>query len=333
MSRAQEVVHCASCQSLAFNGWASNAGGPSLTRRQVLTSLCPAKSLAFAAALSLCVPRPSFAQALSGRIENSEHSAVLLLPEVTKFPTVSVARYRRLPEMAWRSHGSTNSELVAALRRNGILTSPGAIAAMSAVDRMKYVPPSGAKYAYLDSPQSIGYNATISAPHMHAMCLDILKNQIERNGSSTLDVGSGSGYLAACMARMALPYGGRVVGIEHIDGLTQAARSNVRSDPAVADLLGNSPSATLQLVTGDGRKGFAPNAPYDAIHVGAAADNVPVELVSQLKPGGRMVIPVGKANNAQVLMKIDKNSVGEVTYSSVTGVRYVPLCDETSQWP
>eukprot|EP00183_Erythrolobus_madagascarensis_P002479 CAMPEP_0185848872 /NCGR_PEP_ID=MMETSP1354-20130828/3590_1 /TAXON_ID=708628 /ORGANISM="Erythrolobus madagascarensis, Strain CCMP3276" /LENGTH=324 /DNA_ID=CAMNT_0028549329 /DNA_START=91 /DNA_END=1065 /DNA_ORIENTATION=- len=321
-ARVKGTLRASVCFALPFS--ASSKPGGGVSRRQVLAVLNPARLLAFTASLSLFLPRFVTKPATATSTNPSNHSPFCAQP---------ARSLRTAPVMAWRSHGNSNSDLVGALRRNGILSSPGAIAAMTAVDRAKYVLPEFSSEAYQDSPQPIGFNATISAPHMHAMCLDLLRTHIERPGSSSLDVGSGSGYLAACMARMASAYGGRVVGVEHIDGLTSMAKKNVRSDPAVADLLGDGADATLQLVTADGRKGFAASAPYDAIHVGAAADGVPPELLEQLKAGGRMVIPVGKPNRAQELVQVDKDENGRVSMKPITGVRYVPLTDQAAQWP
>ena len=112
--------------------------------------------------------------------------------------------------MAWRCHGTSNDDLVARLRESGIVTDDRVATAMRAVDRKNYVPFNH----YMDSPQSIGYNATISAPHMHAHALELLRDRLQE-GARALDVGSGSGYLTACMAHM-VGETGCVVGIEHV---------------------------------------------------------------------------------------------------------------------
>jgi protein-L-isoaspartate(D-aspartate) O-methyltransferase len=99
--------------------------------------------------------------------------------------------------MAWRSHGKTNAELIRNLRANGIIRSDAVESAMLAVDRGNY----SRNNPYMDAPQGIGYGVTISAPHMHAHALELLKDKL-MHGDRALDVGSGSGYLTACMAIM-----------------------------------------------------------------------------------------------------------------------------------
>ncbi|CAH1098955.1 unnamed protein product [Psylliodes chrysocephalus] len=174
--------------------------------------------------------------------------------------------------MAWRSHGKTNAELVRNLRANGIIKSDIVENAMLAVDRGHYSKVS----PYMDAPQGIGYGVTISAPHMHAHALELLKEKLE-NGTRALDVGSGSGYLTACMALM-MGEKGIAVGIDHIAELVDMSLKNVsKSKQSLIQ------SGRVVLVTGDGRLGYPEYAPYDAIHVGAAAAVLPEALVEQLK--------------------------------------------------
>ncbi|WP_184891071.1 protein-L-isoaspartate O-methyltransferase [Candidatus Cardinium hertigii] len=179
------------------------------------------------------------------------------------------------------------------------------------------------EHPYADFPQQIGFGATISAPHMHALAIDLLEPVINED-SHILDVGSGSGYLAVCFAKM-VGSNGTVYGIDHIEDLVNCSKQNIRKNNA--DLLD---SKKLILILGDGRLGYPQGAPYDAIHVGAAPEEIPKALIDQLAIGGRMVIPVGLAGEQQFL-QVDKISEKEVRKQVITAVNYVPLTDREQQ--
>ncbi|XP_059505309.1 protein-L-isoaspartate(D-aspartate) O-methyltransferase-like isoform X2 [Stegostoma tigrinum] len=225
-----------------------------------------------------------------------------------------------LRTMAWTSSGNSHSQLVQNLKKGGVIRSQRVFDAMIATDRALYCRTN----PYADSPQSIGYQATISAPHMHAHALECLNSHLYE-GARALDVGSGSGYLTACMAKM-VGATGTVVGIDHIQELVEQSIRNVQSDNAT--LLS---SGRLTLIVGDGRRGYPEGAPYDAIHVGAAAAVVPQNLLDQLKPGGRMVVPVGVSGGSQSLQQFDKTLDGTIVRTTLMGVIYVPLTDREKQ--
>ncbi|XP_066597997.1 protein-L-isoaspartate(D-aspartate) O-methyltransferase-like [Prorops nasuta] len=226
--------------------------------------------------------------------------------------------------MAWHCSGSTNHEMITKLREAKILTTDRAEAAMIAVDRAKYCHESD---PYLDRPRRIGYNVTISAPHMHAHALSILSDQLF-DGAKALDIGSGSGYLSACMAFMVGPRG-KVIGVEHIPELKDISEKNVQED--CSHFLKD---GRLKFVVADGRLGYPDDGPYNAIHVGAAAEKLPEQLFDQLCPGGRLVCPVVAIEGFQRfqdLLQVDKNPDGTIKTEKLMQVSYVPLTDPNTQ--
>ncbi|WVF72132.1 protein-L-isoaspartate O-methyltransferase [Kwoniella sp. CBS 6097] len=252
--------------------------------------------------------------------------------------------------MAWRSSGNSNADLIDKMVKNGLINSPKVAEAMRKVDRKNYVP--DPEWAYEDSPQRIGFGATISAPHMHAhACENLLpflpsaQPQSSSEGSirgSILDVGSGSGYLTAVFHRLA-PHA-TVVGIDHIQGLVDQSITNLKKDGVTVDAPshdgagsqnghganGQGGEGRVIMLCGDGRKGAPEYAPYSIIHVGAAAPQIPQLLIEQLAKPGRMFIPVGEGS--QDIWQIDKDAQGEVTRKKLFGVMYVPLTDADKQW-
>lgn len=232
--------------------------------------------------------------------------------------------------MAGRSRCTSNVSLLKALKNANIINDDRIFNAMARVDRGNYCK----NDPYTDSPQSIGYAVSISAPHMHAYALEYLNDKL-LPGCKALDVGSGSGYLTAVMGYLvssentSIQPNGKVIGIDHIPELVETSISNINKGNS--DLLSNN---IVTLITGDGRQGYPKEAPYDAIHVGAASDSIPTALINQLKPGGKLVVPVGTQNSNQSLKLYTKNDDGNgYTSKSLMDVIYVPLTDRASQWP
>ncbi|EMD35392.1 hypothetical protein CERSUDRAFT_116167 [Gelatoporia subvermispora B] len=225
--------------------------------------------------------------------------------------------------MAWRCSGVTNAELIKNMMQAGLIHSDRVLAAMTKVDRAHYV--RSQAEAYEDSPQYIGHGATISAPHMHAHAAENLLPFL-RPGAHVLDVGSGSGYLCAVLHHLVSDNAnGKVVGIEHIPELAEWSKENLRRDglgPALDD-------GRIEIIAGDGRKGYPSGGPYHAIHVGAAAPTLPIPLIEQLTQPGRMFIPVG--TSSQEILQVDKDSTGNVKQEALMDVMYVPLTDRNQQ--
>ncbi len=179
------------------------------------------------------------------------------------------------------------------------------------VPRHAFVPASQRRHAYENRPLSIGYGQTISQPYIVALMTDLARPQ---RGHKVLEVGTGSGYQAAVLAQLV----DRVYSIEIIEPLGKQAAKRMQA-------LGYD---NIETRIGDGYYGWKEHAPYDAIVVTAAASSVPPPLIRQLKPGGRMVIPVGSSFFTQTLMLVEKDAKGRVRTRQILPVRFVPLTGE-----
>jgi len=186
--------------------------------------------------------------------------------------------------------------------------SPAVRAALGKVERHRFVPSGQQSSAYRNHPLPIGSGQTISQPYIVALSTDLVAPQ---PGQRVLEVGTGSGYQAAMLAEIVQ----KVYSIEIVPSLGKEAAERLRT-------LGY---ANVEVRIGDGYAGWPEQAPFDSIIVTAAAPRVPQALVDQLKPGGRMVIPVGASFEAQELLVIEKRADGSVERKSVLPVRFVPL--------
>jgi protein-L-isoaspartate(D-aspartate) O-methyltransferase len=185
---------------------------------------------------------------------------------------------------------------------------PRVLDALRKVPRHRFVPADQQPYAYKNRPLPIGHGQTISQPYIVALMTDLLNVQA---GNRVLEIGTGSGYQAAILAEM----GAEVYTIEIVEPL------GVRAETTLAAL----GYGTVKVRVGDGYFGWEAFAPFDAIIVTAAASHVPPPLVKQLRPGGRMVIPVGAPFLTQHLQLVEKEADGTVVSKQILPVRFVPL--------
>ena len=186
--------------------------------------------------------------------------------------------------------------------------SPRVRAALGKVERHRLVPPEQRALAYRNHPLPIGQGQTISQPYIVALSTDLIAPEPHH---TVLEIGTGSGYQAAVLAETVA----RVFSIEIIDSLGKEAAENLKH-------LGYS---NVEIKIGDGYKGWPEKAPFDAIVVTAAAPRVPDALIAQLKPGGKMVIPVGASGETQELLLITKQIDGKSRQKRILPVRFVPL--------
>jgi protein-L-isoaspartate(D-aspartate) O-methyltransferase len=216
-----------------------------------------------------------------------------------------------------RDHAGARERMVATLERlatgaaapagtGGI--DPSVLAAMREVPRHELVPTEVRDAAYENRPLPIGFGQTISQPYVVALMTDLAdpdKNDV------VLEIGTGSGYQAAVLSRLV----DRVYSIEIVEPLAKGA----------AERLGELRFDNVRVRQGDGYFGWPEHGPFDAIVVTAAASHIPPPLVRQLKPGGRMVIPVGPAFMTQNLMLVEKDAEERVHTRVLLPVRFVPL--------
>jgi protein-L-isoaspartate(D-aspartate) O-methyltransferase len=183
---------------------------------------------------------------------------------------------------------------------------PKVIAALRSVPRHEFVPSEMSRMAYTNQPLPIGSGQTISQPLIVALMTDLMQVQPD---DRVLEIGTGSGYQAAVLSVLA----SEVYSVEIVPELGKRAA-------ATLSRLGY---ANVRTRIGDGYQGWAEHAPFDAILVTAAPNHVPPALVAQLKPGGRLVIPVGES--VQELMLVVKAADGSTTSTRILPVRFVPL--------
>jgi protein-L-isoaspartate(D-aspartate) O-methyltransferase len=185
---------------------------------------------------------------------------------------------------------------------------PRVLEVMAEVPRHRFVPQGMQDQAYYNGPLPIGHGQTISQPFIVALMTELLKPRIS---DQILEVGTGSGYQAAVLSRLVR----RVYSLEVVESLSISA----------AGVLVDLGYDNVECIYADGYEGLPEHAPYDGIIVTAAATEIPPPLIRQLKPGGRLVIPVGERGFHQDLMVLTKDAEGKTELHYVLGVAFVPL--------
>jgi protein-L-isoaspartate(D-aspartate) O-methyltransferase len=188
---------------------------------------------------------------------------------------------------------------------------PRVMKAMADTPRNEFVPKSYLEAAFDNGPLPIGHGQTISQPYIVALMTDLLELDDE---DTVLEVGTGSGYQTAILSQLCK----QVYTIEYVPALADVAKARL-------ERLGY---GNITALTGNGYDGWPEHAPFDGIIVTAAAEEIPPPLLRQLKPGGKLVIPVGEEFGYQELLLIEVNANGEVDKRSVLPVRFVPLTGE-----
>jgi protein-L-isoaspartate(D-aspartate) O-methyltransferase len=186
--------------------------------------------------------------------------------------------------------------------------SPAVRGAMLKAERHWLIAPGDASSAYRNHPLPIGHGQTISQPYIVALSTELIA---PRPDHVVLDIGTGSGYQAAVLAEIV----SRVYSVEVVEALAATAEKNIQELKY----------QNIEIKVGDGYQGWPEKGPFDGIIVTAAAPQIPQALIDQLKPGGRMVIPVGAAGGAQNLVLVTKGTDGSLQRKNVLAVRFVPL--------
>ena len=208
----------------------------------------------------------------------------------------------------------SSMSLINELVQSGYLKTPEIIEAFKKIKREDFVLPEDIMNAEVNSPLPIGHGQTISQPLTVAFMLELLE---PRPGEKILDVGSGSGWTCAMLAEI-VGRDGQVYGVERIPELKNFAEENVKKYNFIE-------KKVVQLFCTDGYKGLLDKAPFDKIVVAASPEEVPRQLLEQLKVGGRLVVPVGQQYSSQDMVVIDK--VGEKKFKEkrYPGFVFVPL--------
>jgi protein-L-isoaspartate(D-aspartate) O-methyltransferase len=205
-------------------------------------------------------------------------------------------------------YAADRAEMVSRQIEDRGVTNGRVLSALRKVPRHEFVPDAEKRHAYRDTPLPIGEDQTISQPYIVAVMTEL--SQPDKS-DRVLEIGTGSGYQAAVLAEIVQ----HVYTIEIEPTLAQRA----------ADVLRNLGYTNITVRAGDGYAGWPEHAPFDIIMITAAPDHIPEPLIAQLKPGGRMIVPVGPTFATQQLRLLTKDANGKVTSKVVAPVRFVPL--------
>ena len=230
-----------------------------------------------------------------------------LLAAFTTLSLIAEGASEKKNAAAEARYRASRLELVRSIQGQGVSDS-STLAALRTVPRHEFVLPPDRGRAYGDHPLPIGHGQTISQPYIVGYMTEMLR---PRRGMKVLEVGTGSGYQAAVLAAA----GCRVFTVEIFEALATSARERL-------ERLGY---RNVTVRHGDGHLGWSEEAPFDAIIVTAAAGHVPPALIRQLKPGARMVIPVGSVYGVQNLILVEKEPGGVVRSRHLLPVRFVPM--------
>lgn len=236
-------------------------------------------------------------------------AVLFLIIFLTPFLAISQEDEWSPPDFSERQ--SDRNEMVRNQLEARNITDENVLDAMRSAPRHLLIPEENRAQAYADTPLPIGHGQTISQPYIVAFMTQILNLEA---GDKVLEIGTGSGYQAAVLAHITP----NLYSIEIIEELGERARNDLQE-------LGYE---SVDVKIADGYFGWEEHAPFDAIIVTAASGHVPPPLVDQLKPGGKMVIPIGGIYQTQNLMEVTKSEEGDLSTKSLMAVRFVPMMGE-----
>jgi protein-L-isoaspartate(D-aspartate) O-methyltransferase len=271
--------------------------------------------------------------------------AYQLFKEQRSLKTSSHSHKQSLIEM---QRFKSNDELINYLVEKGEIRDMELERAMKLVDRANYCHNFEQNDRWIttdpyeDAAQPLIANATISAPHMHATCIQaivsVIKEKLDRNEPvRILDIGSGSGYCCAVIAHIInqctkdknLLNQCKIYGVEHVDELVTESLQNLKNDSQLKDLL-----HLIEIRQGDGLNGIKDESPFDIIHCGAALSDLKTAgatMFSQLSQTGRMIVPIGSHQSYQALCVVEKKADGQSVIQPLMKVRFVPLSNLEAQ--